>query len=361
MPSSSYDSSELLSLLIDRLIKLDASDLHIQENLSPYFRTAGNLYPQEDFAPLDSQALHSILAEMLDDHSMKQLETYGAVDTSVQLPQLRLRLNAFKHQGGLAISIRRIPLSPPSFHELNLPPIVKKFANLPRGLVIICGPAGCGKSTTLASLVHHINSSRRAHIITIEDPIEFVHHSDMALIAQREVGKHTSSFADALRDALREDPDVLLVGEMRDLETISLALRAAETGHLVFSTLHTSGAAGSIARIIDAFEPGARNTVRVQLSLCLMGIVSQILLPTKDGKGRVPACEVLVVNDAVRHLIRENKLEQIPNIIQAGASEGMISFPAHIAELARSGKIDTAGGLEAVGEAWRIADMLFED
>jgi twitching motility protein PilT len=273
---------------------------------------------------------------------------------------MRLRMAAFRHSGGLAISFRRIPATPPGFGELHLPPVIKRFAALPRGLVVLCGPTGCGKSTTAAALIHLINTSRRAHIITIEDPIEYVHKSRTSLVAQREVGRHTSSFADALREGLREDPDVLLVGEMRDVETIALALRAAETGHLVFSTLHTSGAAGSIARIIDAFEPDARSTVRTQLSLVLMGVVSQVLLPTSDGKMRVPVCEVLIPTDAVRHLIRENKLEQIPNIIQAGAGEGMLSFSAHIAQLTKDGLIDTAGGLEVVGEAWRISDMLFE-
>ena len=350
----------LLAELAARMEESNASDLHLQEGLPPYLRVVGGLRPQEDMGPLDGDALAAIVRELLDERSVGRLESHGAVDAGVRFGGMRMRVNVFRHEGGLAASIRRIPAAPPVFQDLNLPSVVKRFANLPRGLVIVCGPTGSGKSTTLAALVNHINSTRRAHIVTIEDPVEFVHPSRTGLVVQREVGRHTSSFADALRDALREDPDVLLVGEMRDLETIELALRAAETGHLVFSTLHTSGAAGSLARIVDAFEPGARSTVRVQLSLVLVGVVSQVLLPTKDGKGRVPACEVLVVNDAVRHLIRENKLEQIPNLIQAGGADGMLTFPAHIAELARAGKIDTAGGLEAVGEAWRIADILFE-
>jgi twitching motility protein PilT len=338
----------------------NASDLHLQEGHKPYIRIVAGLAPQDDFEPVNGVTLKAILADLLSRAGIGQLEESGSVDAGVQLPGMRLRINAFQHEGGLAISFRRIPTRPPVFSELNLPSVIKRFSNLPRGLVIMCGPAGSGKSTTLAALVHHINSTRRAHIITIEDPIEFIHKPLTGLIAQREVGRDTESFASALKEALREDPDVLLVGEMRDTETIDLSLRAAETGHLVFSTLHTSGAAGSISRIIDAFEAGARSTVRVQLSLTLMGVVSQILLPTRDGKGRVPVCEVLVVNDAVRHLIRENKLEQIPNMIQSGAADGMLSFASHIAELNRAGKIDTAGGLEAVGEGWRIADVLFE-
>ncbi len=350
----------LLNELVSRLEEFDASDLHMQEGYPPYLRLVTGLAPQEDLGPVDGATLRVILADVLDQDVLARIEESGAADAGIDFPVMRLRVNAYRHLGGLAASFRRIPTTPPVFSDLNLPSVIKRFASLPRGLVIICGPAGCGKSTTLASLIHHINSTRRTHIITIEDPIEFVHKPLTGLVAQREVGSHTESFAAALRDALREDPDVLLVGEMRDVETIDLALRAAETGHLVFSTLHTSGAAGSLARIIDAFEAGARDTVRVQLSLSLMGVVSQILLPTKDGRSRVPACEVLVINDAARNLIRENKLEQIPNIIQSGASEGMITFPGHIAELNKAGKIDTAGGLEAVGEGWRIADVLFE-
>jgi twitching motility protein PilT len=277
----------------------------------------------------------------------------------VQLEGVRLRLNAFRHVNGLAVSMRRIPMDPPLFHRLNLPAVVKQFATLPRGLVIICGPTGSGKSTTLASLIHHINTTRRAHIITVEDPVEFIHESKSSLVAQREVGDHTPSFADALRDALREDPNVILVGEMRDLETIGLALRAAETGHLVFSTLHTSGAAGSVSRIVDVFEPASRETVRIQLSMVLMGIVSQLLVPSLDGKHRIPICEVMVVNDAVRNLIRENKFEQISNVIQSGGDEGMVTFAGHAAELVRSGRIDPSVGMETVGESWRAADMLF--
>ncbi|HDS29596.1 MAG TPA: PilT/PilU family type 4a pilus ATPase [Firmicutes bacterium] len=350
----------LLLELASRMEESNASDLHLQEGLVPYLRTVAGLIPQDDLEPVSDALMRVILASLIRAELVSQLDKTGSVDAGAQLPGMRLRINAFLHEGGLAVSIRRIPSSPPIFSELNLPSVVKRFANLPRGLVIICGPAGSGKSTTLASLVHHINSTRRAHIITIEDPIEFLHKPLTGLVAQREVGRHSDNFASALREALRQDPDVLLVGEMRDTETIELALRAAETGHLVFSTLHTSGAAGSLSRIVDAFEAGARSTVRVQLSLSLMGVVSQILLATKDGKGRVPACEVLVVNDAVRHLIRENKIEQIPNLIQSGAAEGMLSFASHIAQLNKEGRIDTAGGLEAVGEGWRVADILFE-
>ncbi len=339
----------------------NASDLHLQEGEPPSLRIVAGLAPQTDLDDVDSKLLQTLLEGFLDDEHLDRLNRTGAVDAGVQLPTMRLRMAAFRHSGGLAISFRRIPSTPPLFKDLNLPSVIKRFSNLPRGLVIFCGPTGCGKSTTAAALIHLINTSRRVRIITIEDPIEFVHKSLSSLIAQREIGRDTTSFAEALREALREDPDVILVGEMRDTDTISLALRAAETGHLVFSTLHTSGAAGSIARIIDAFEPEARATIKTQLSLVLMGVVSQVLLPAVDGKRRVPVCEVLVPTDAVRHLIREGKLEQIPNIIQAGGSEGMMSFSGHVAQLTKQGVIDTAWGLEAVGEGWRIADMLFED
>jgi twitching motility protein PilT len=346
--------------LAERMDASNASDLHLQEGEPPILRIVAGLAPQTDMQPVDSAMLKILLDGFLGPAELEHLEKHGAVDAGVQLETMRVRMAAFRHRGGLAISFRRIPATPPVFSELHLPAVIKRFANLPRGLIILCGPTGCGKSTTAAALIHLINTSRRSHIITIEDPIEYVHKSRSSLVAQREIGHHTSSFADALREALREDPDVILVGEMRDVDTIALALRAAETGHLVFSTLHTSGAAGSISRIIDAFEPGARSTIRTQLSLVLMGVVSQLLLPTTDGKMRVPICEVMIPTDAVRHLIRENKLEQIPNIIQSGSTEGMLSFSAHIAELTKEGLIDTAGGLEAVGEAWRIADVVFE-
>jgi twitching motility protein PilT len=361
MPSLEKEqkATELLKDLIGRMLETGASDLHLQEGERPFLRLVAGLIPQSDLEPVGREMLETIIDGFLGDEQKSCLAESGAADAGVQVPDMRLRMAAFEHVGGLALSFRAIPATPPSFHELSLPSAVRRFANLKRGLVIICGPTGCGKSTTAAAIIHQINSSRRAHIITIEDPVEFVHKSKTSLVAQREVGQHTISFADALREGLREDPDVLLVGEMRDMETIELALRAAETGHLVFSTLHTSGASGSISRIIDAFETGARSIIRMQLSLVLMGVVSQILIPTRDGKRRVPVCEILIPNDAVRHLIRENKLEQVSNVIQSGTEEGMLSFAAHISELAKAGVIDTAGGLEAVGEGWRIAEILF--
>ena len=362
MPDPEKEKAALKELgsLISRMEDTGASDLHLQEGEPPFLRIIAGLAPQPDLEPVKREMIRTIIDGLLSEEKKSALEKLGAVDAGVHLPTMRMRLAAFKHAGGLALSFRVIPATPPTFQELGLPAAVRRFANLNRGLVIICGPTGCGKSTTAAAIIHQINSSRRAHIITIEDPVEFIHKSLTSLVAQREVGKHTSSFADALREGLREDPDVLLVGEMRDVETIELALRAAETGHLVLSTLHTSGAAGSMARIIDAFEAGARAMIRTQLSLVLMGVLSQILIPTKDGKRRVPVCEILILNDAARHLIRENKLEQISNVIQSGTEEGMLSFSSHIAELAKDGIIDTAGGLDAVGEAWRLADMLFE-
>ncbi|MFH1676713.1 MAG: PilT/PilU family type 4a pilus ATPase [bacterium] len=349
-----------LTDLVKRMVENHASDLHIQEGKVPYFRLIGKLSPLSDEKPVDRKTLEKIIESVLTPPAMERFEKSGAADVGVKMGEVRIRLNAFKHLEGLALSIRLIPGTPPVFHDLNLPPVVKRFANLQRGLVIVCGPTGCGKSTTIAAIINHINSTARMHIITIEDPIEFVHLPKTGLVVQREVGMHADSFASALRDSLREDPDVIVVGEMRDLETIELALRAAETGHLVFSTLHTSGATGSLSRIVDAFEPGSRATVRVQLSLTLVGVISQLLLTTRDGKSRVPACEVLVVNDAVRHIIREGKFQQISNIIQSGGSEGMLSFSSHITELSSKGLIDTASGLDAVGEAWRIAEMIFE-
>jgi len=302
--------------------------------------------------------LNCFLERLLNKTQLEKLESSGAVDAGIFLKDMRLRLAAFKHYGGIAISLRRFPSKPPTFQDINLPTVIKRFANLPRGLVIFCGPTGCGKSTTASAILHLINSQRRAHIITIEEPIEFIHISKVSLVAHREVGIHTTSFANALREALREDPNVLFVGEMRDRETIELALTASETGHLVFSTLHTSGAVGSIGRIIDAFDAGSRDTIRTQLSMVLEGVVSQILVPSKDGSKRVPICEVLIPNSAVRHLIRENKIEQIPNIIQAGSHEGMLSFNGHIQQLVKAGLIDVAGGFDATGEGWRLAEIV---
>lgn len=342
------------------MVESDASDLHLQEGLYPYLRTVNGLNPLEDLDRITGKFIKDLLSGFLSDEELGNLVRNGSVDAAIQVPGMRFRLNAFNHEGGLAASFRRIPSSPPVFNDLNLPSVVKRFANLPRGLVVICGPTGSGKSTTLASLIHHINSTRRSHIITIEEPVEFVHTSAVSLVAQREVGRHVNTFSDALRDALREDPDVILVGEMRDAETIELALRAAETGHLVFSTLHTIGAAGSISRIIDAFDPAVRHTIRVQLSLSLMGVVSQVLIPAKDGKSRVPGCEVLIVTDAVRNLIRENKIEQVPNLIQSGGDSGMISFSNHVSQLVKEGKIDTSGGVDVIGEAWRMSELIFE-
>jgi len=351
-------ADELLRELSSRLKTNNGSDLHLQEGELPALRIVAGLTSQTDLGILIGDVMREILSQLLNEEQLEKYEKSGAVDAGVNLHDMRLRLAAFKHFGGVAISLRRFPAKPPTFQDINLPLVIKRFAKLGRGLVIFCGPTGCGKSTTASAIIHMINSQRRAHIITIEEPIEFVHRSKTSLVAQREVGIHTTSFACALREALREDPDVLLVGEMRDRETIELALTASETGHLVFSTLHTAGAAGSISRIIDAFDSGTRDTIRTQLSMVLEGVVSQILVPTKDGSIRVPICEVLIPNDAVRHLIRENKIEQIPNIIQSGGHEGMLSFNAHIQQLVKESVIDVAGGLDAVNESWRLAEAL---
>jgi twitching motility protein PilT len=277
---------------------------------------------------------------LLSDTQKKVLKEQRQLDFSCELDQTtRFRVNLFEQLKGLSAVFRLIPLKIRGFEELGLPEIVRGFAGKERGLVLITGPTGCGKSTTLAAVVDHINEHEGKHVITIEDPIEFIHQSKNSLINQREVGQHAESFQSALRVALREDPDVLLVGEMRDLETISLTLTAAETGHLVFSTLHTSSAAQTIDRIIDIFPANAKGQIRMMLSESLVGIVSQRLIPSKNGKGRALALEILSATIAVRNLIREDKVYQLGNFIQSGSEHGMLPLDASLADLIKQGKI----------------------
>jgi twitching motility protein PilT len=281
-----------------------------------------------------------MIYNILNEKQKNEFEEYGELDLSYELINIsRFRVNIFRHRRGEAAAFRLIPEKIKTLSELGLPSIVSNFTDKDKGFVLITGPTGSGKSTTLAALIDIINKNRYENIITIEDPIEFIHYHKNCLISQREIGSHTKSFASALRNALREDPDVILVGEMRDLETISMALTAAETGHLVFSTLHTSSAGESVERIIDVFPPHQQNQVRMQFANSILGVIAQTLLPTLDEKGRVPAIEVMIANPAIRNLIREGKVYQIPSTIQTSKKEGMQSLDQSLKDLVMEGKI----------------------
>ena len=313
------DMTELLKFAI----KSGASDLHISSGESPMFRIHGDMRRIE-MEPLSEEEVHTMIYDILNDQQRKIFEETRELDFSIALGEYgRFRVNVFSQNRGEAAVLRTIPNKVKSFEELVLPRICRSVAKAEKGLVLVTGPTGSGKSTTLATMVDSINASYNKHIITIEDPIEFIHESKKCLVNQREVGEHTHSFANALRSALREDPDVILVGEMRDLETISLALTAAETGHLVFATLHTSSAPKTIDRIVDVFPAGQQAQIRTMLSETLYAVISQILLKRADGTGRIPALEVMICTSAIKNLIRESKTAQILSTLQTSQKYGM--------------------------------------
>lgn len=316
-----------------------ASDIHITAGSPPMMRVHGVLTQMSDLS-LTPEITERFVKEITNEYQYKRLQEAGEVDFSYSIRGLsRFRVNAYKQRGSFAIAFRIISQDIPKFETLGLPPVLKDFTKLNKGLVLVTGPTGSGKSTTLASLIDIINSERNLHIITLEDPIEYLHRHKKSIVNQREIGNDTQSFAAALRAALREDPDVILVGEMRDLETISIALTAAETGHLVFSTLHTVGAAKTIDRIIDVFPPYQQQQIRVQLSTVLQAVVSQQLLTRRDGRGRVVAVEVMIANAAIRNLIREAKTYQIQSIIQTHTKNGMITMEQSLVDLYKRGLI----------------------
>jgi len=330
------DITDLLILAKEK----DASDLHLTVGTPPMLRLRGELKSVEGFPPLTREALHDMLYEVLADNQKARFEEQWDLDFSVEVQHLgRFRVNVFRQRRGEGAVFRVIPSKIAPLESLGLPPVLKELAMRDRGLLLVTGPTGSGKSTTLAAMLDVINERRSAHIITLEDPIEYVHEHKRCIVNQREIGQNAKSFAGGLRAALREDPDIILVGEMRDLETISMALTAAETGHLVLTTLHTSSAAQTVNRVIDVFSSDQQSQVRVQLAESLIGVVAQLLLPSADGKGRVPAVEVLVATPAVRNLIRETKVHQIPSAIQTGARDGMQSLDQHLRELVKKGKI----------------------
>lgn len=332
----------VLDELFHLMIKEGASDLHLASGAPPFFRIYGHMV-QLNTKPLTPERCEKLILETMSEEQTKKFNRNLELDWSYHIAGAgRFRANAFQELNGMGAVYRHIPEKVRSLEELQLPESVRMLADTPKGLVIVTGPTGSGKSTTLAALIQHINMTRKEHIITIEDPIEYVHSNINCLIIQREVHRHTKSFSNALRSALREDPDVILVGEMRDLATISLTLTAAETGHLVFATLHTNSAAKSVDRIIDTFPPEQQAQARVMLSESLVGIVAQSLLPRADQPGMVPAMEILIATPAVRNLIRENKVFQIPSIIQTSARQGMVSFEKSIKTLVDSGLISAA-------------------
>lgn len=329
--------------LLDYAIEKGASDLHITVGLPPMIRIDGKLLPIQDSGVITPDAAQRLLVSIMNQEQTERLAQRRELDFSFGYQKMRFRTNAFYQKGNIGAALRLIPMAIKKMEELGVPPILERFTEPSQGFVIITGPTGHGKSTTLAALIQAINMKRSEHIITIEDPIEYVFEHEKSMIVQREVGSDTNSFSRALRSALREDPNVILVGEMRDLETIEAALTLAETGHLVFTTLHTNSAAQTADRMVDVFPPHQQQQVRMQLANVLLGVVSQRLLPRVQG-GRVLATEIMVANSAVRNTIREGKTHQLPNIIQTSASEGMISLDKVLAELVSRGEItiDTA-------------------
>lgn len=332
------DIIELLAFVV----KSKASDLHLSPGLPPMIRVHGDVR-RLNLPPLEDKDVHAMIYDIMNDSQRKAYEEDLECDFSFSVCDLaRFRVNALVEQRGAGAVFRTIPSKVLSLKDLNAPKIFESMAEYPRGLVLVTGPTGSGKSTTLAAMVDHRNETDYGHILTIEDPIEFVHESKKCLVRQRELGQHTLSFANALRAALREDPDVILIGEMRDLETIRLALTAAETGHLVFGTLHTSSAAKTIDRIVDVFPPAEKETVRTQLSESLQAVVSQALLKTKDGTGRVAAHEIMVCNSAVRNLIREAKVAQITGMLPTQKQIGNQTLDQCMLELVKRGTVTMA-------------------
>ena len=323
------DISQLLTFAYEN----KASDLHLSAGMPPCLRIHGDVRKLET-PPLEHKDVHAMVYDIMSDAQRKEYEKNLEADFSFEIPNLsRFRVNAYQQNRGAAAVFRTIPSKVLTLEELKCPPIFRELAMQPRGIVLVTGPTGSGKSTTLAAMIDYINKNEPAHILTVEDPIEFVHTSNKSLINQRELGKNTLSFANALKSALREDPDVILVGEMRDLETIRLALTAGETGHLVFGTLHTSSAAKTIDRIVDVFPAAEKEMVRAMLSESLRGVISQTLCKTADGKGRVAAHEIMIGTAAIRNLIREGKIAQMYSAIQTGTKDGMQTLDQNLTKL----------------------------
>ena len=332
MSETKPDLPQLLRWMVDS----DASDLHLSFGAAPVYRRHGLLQPTKTLAGLGDDDLSMVLGAVAGESERERLDRTRELDKALAMEGVgRFRVNVAHERGHLYFAFRRVSETVPSMGELGLPAVCERLTQLPRGLVLVTGPTGSGKSTTLASMIDRINTRDARHIITVEDPIEFVHANKLSIINQREVGQDTESFAEALKRSLRQDPDVILVGEMRDLETMSSAITAAETGYLVFATLHTPDAPQTIDRIVDAFPSSQQQQVRLQLSMVVEGIISQVLVPTPDGDGRVAACEVMLGTPAIRNLIREAKTHQIPTMMATGAALGMQTLDQVLAGLVR--------------------------
>ncbi len=324
------------------MVEQKASDLHLTSGAPPFLRLHGNMVPL-NYRQLSNQDVQGLIFEILSEKQKKSFVEKWELDFAYIVEGLgRFRCNIFMQRKGLGAVFRTIPEKIKTAQELNLPASITDLVDADRGLILVTGPTGSGKSTTLAAMIQHINSSREAHILTVEDPIEFVHPNLKSLVNQREVGSHTKSFSNALKAALREDPDIILVGELRDLETISLALTAAETGHLVFGTLHTSSAAKTVDRIIDVFPSGQQGQIRTMLSESIRGIVAQSLFTRADGQGRVAAFEIMKGTKAIGNLIREGKIHQIPSIIQTSGAQGMVLYEKYVMDLLKKGLVTEA-------------------
>ena len=333
---SHFDFAEVLT----RMVELRASDVHLTAGFRPAIRVRGRIVPMDDYPVLTPQQTREVVYAILNNEQRKRFENNQQLDFAYMIPGVaRFRVNVYFQRGAISAAFRHIPQEIKTVEELGLPPVLTEFCRKPRGFVLVTGPTGSGKTTSLAAMLDLINREREEHILTIEDPIEFMHHHQKCIVNQREIGADAPDFAVALKAALRQDPDVILVGEMRDLETISTALTAAETGHLVFATLHTQSTSQTVDRIIDVFPAEQQHQVRMQLSIALQGIVTQQLLPTADGAGRICATEVLIPTPAIRNLIREGKTHQIYSAIQTSGATGMQTMDAHLAQLTRQGKI----------------------
>ncbi len=329
-----------LHQVLEVVLNAGASDLHLTDGLPPMVRLDGDLLPIQGYPVLDPDTLQRVVYGMLSQKQREKFEEELELDLSYALPgKARFRVNVYIQRGSVGAAFRLVPFVIRSLEELGMPTVVESFAYVPRGLVVVTGPTGSGKSTTLASLVDVVNRERPVHIMTVEDPIEFLHAHRRAIVNQREVGADTHGFAPALKHVLRQDPDVILVGEMRDLETIQMAITAAETGHLVFATLHTQDAAQTVDRMVDVFPPHQQQQIRVQLAGSLMGVVAQQLLPAAEGAGRNVASEILMVTPAVRNLVREGKAHQLYSVMQSGGQFGMQTMDASLAELVRAGAV----------------------
>jgi twitching motility protein PilT len=352
-PANSIDE------LLERMVEANASDLHVTTGTPPAIRVRGEVERLEGFDALTGEQTQQLLYRILSSEQQKHFELNRQLDFSYSLPGLaRFRVNVYFQRESIGAAFRLIPTELKTLEELGIPDTLHVLAEKPRGLVLVTGPTGSGKSTTLAAIIDEINRNRSEHILTIEDPIEFLHRHKRCIVNQREIGPDATSFADALRAALRQDPDVILVGEMRDLETISTALTAAETGHLVFGTLHTQSAPSTIDRIIDVFPAEQQEQVRIQIANSLQGVVTQALLPTADGMGRVPALEILLPDDAVRNLIRQGKVEQIYSVMQTNTGRGMQTMEQSLADLIMRRVVDFEVGLSRSSRPGQLVGLL---